>query len=148
MFGSRHMATPRPHVSLALAVWLVAGLCPVADAKSPATAGSVARSQAFDALDVDRNGTLSREEFQAGYLGLQRQITIQVQLRARFDALDGNQDGAIDAREYPQLELIKGAGKAAPPLSDFDIDHSRSLSFAEYGTLVRRLASQHVQQRK
>jgi hypothetical protein len=99
----------------------------------------------FDVLDVDRNGALSRHEFEVGYAGLQRLAALQARLGERFDALDANHDAAIDAGEYMQLELIKAKGRAAPPLSEFDADHNEALSFAEYETLVRKLASQPAQ---
>jgi hypothetical protein len=44
-----------------------------------------------------------------------------------------------------QLELIKAKGRAAPPLSEFDADRNQALSFAEYETLVRKLAARPAQ---
>ncbi|HEV8693210.1 MAG TPA: hypothetical protein VGQ93_03340 [Lysobacter sp.] len=117
-----------------------------AEPAAPAAATPAATAQAspprlFDTLDVNKDQVLSRQEFQSGYAGLQRLIAMQVRLREQFGALDENRSGGIDASEYANLELIKSQGKAAPSLIAFDADHDRKLNFAEYTTLVRKLAT-------
>jgi hypothetical protein len=101
----------------------------------------VAAPSLFDDLDTNKDLVLSRQEFQAGYVGLQRVIAMQVRLREHFGALDANRSGAIDASEYANVELIKSQGKAAPALSIFDANHDQQLDFAEYTALVRKLAT-------
>jgi Ca2+-binding EF-hand superfamily protein len=92
-------------------------------------------------LDANKDQVLSRQEFQSGYAGLQRLIAAQLRLREQFGVLDANRNGAIDASEFANLELIRNLGVAAPSLIAFDIDHDQKLSFSEYATLVRRLAT-------
>lgn len=101
----------------------------------------------FDALDVNKDQVLSRQEFQAGYAGVQRLIAMRVRLHEQFGALDANHSGAIEASEYANLELIKRLGKTAPPLSAFDANHDQKIDFAEYTTLVRKLASEQTGRR-
>jgi hypothetical protein len=122
---------------------LLAGNPPSARAAEPAApAGSVQpTTPLFDMLDANRDHVLSRQEFQSGYAGLQRLIVAQVRLREQFGVLDANRNGAIDAGEYANLELIRSRGPAPPPMSAFDIDHDQKLGFSEYATLVRRLAT-------
>ena len=112
-----------------------------AEASAPAAPAHTAAPRLFDTLDANKDQVLSRQEFQAGYAGLQRLVAMQVRLREQFSALDVNRSGVIDANEYANLELIKSQGKAAPSLSTFDTDHDQKLNFAEYATLVRKLAT-------
>jgi hypothetical protein len=134
---------------LAIAV-LLAGNPSSAHAAQPAApAGSAeAATPLFDMLDANKDHALSRQEFQSGYPGLQRLIAAQLRLREQFGALDANRNGAIDAGEYASLELIRRRGQAAPPMSAFDIDHDQKLGFAEYATLVRRLATAQAPAKK
>jgi len=119
-----------------------------AAAAAPAAKTQTAAPRLFDTLDVNKDQVLSRQEFQAGYAGLQRLVAMQVRLREQFGALDVNRSGAIDASEYANLELIKSQGKAAPSLSAFDIDHDQKLNFSEYATLVRKLATVQASAKK
>jgi hypothetical protein len=109
-----------------------------ADAPRAGTAGSDA---VFKALDTDGNGLLSRQEFQAGYAALRRAITVEARLHEQFRAVDADHDGSIDAGEYARLVLVVRLGKAAPPLSMFDVDRDQKLGFAEYVAAVRHLAA-------
>ena len=122
---------------------LVAGAATAAHAAEPAAPAATAQAATplFDMLDANKDHVLSRQEFQSGYAGLQRLIAAQVRLREQFGALDANRNGAIDASEYANLELIRSRGTAAPSLVAFDADHDQKLSFSEYTTLVRRLAT-------
>jgi hypothetical protein len=110
---------------------------PVSKADARADAGDAA----FKALDTDRNGVLSPQEFRAGYAGLQRAIAVEIRLAEQFRAVDANHDGAIDGGEYARLVLVGRLGKAAPPLSTFDANGDHRLGFGEYVAAVRRLAA-------
>ena len=112
-----------------------------AEAAAPAAPVQTAAPSLFDTLDINKDHVLSRQEFQSGYAGLQRLIAVQVRLREQFGALDANRNGAIDASEYSNLELIRSLGTAAPSLIAFDVDHDQKLGFSEYATLVRRLTT-------
>ena len=114
---------------------------PVRAAEVTAPAKATQATPLFEMLDANKDHVLSRQEFQSGYAGLQRLIAAQLRLREQFGVLDANRNGAIDASEFANLELIRNLGTAAPSLIAFDIDHDQKLSFSEYATLVRRLAA-------
>lgn len=110
---------------------------PAPRAAAPAPAGVEAT---FAAWDLDRNGALSPQEFTAGWQRL-RQNAAEARLRAQFHAVDADRNGTIGAGEYGKLQLVKAAGKSAPPLSAFDANRNQQLEFAEYMALVRKLAT-------
>lgn len=95
----------------------------------------------FDALDTDHDQQLSRQEFQAGYAGLQRAFEVEQRLRDQFRSLDTDRSGALEAGEYAQLVLVRQAGAKAPPHTAFDADRSGGLDFGEYLAVVRALSS-------
>jgi Ca2+-binding EF-hand superfamily protein len=110
----------------------------------PAAAGNAADGRAaalFARWDTNRDHALSQAEFEAGWAALQRAVAVEMQLRKQFQVLDRDRDGALDAGEYAQLELVKRAGKAAPPLSDFDASKDQRLQFAEYVAAVAKLGA-------
>jgi hypothetical protein len=98
---------------------------------------------AFKAFDTDRDGSLSLAEFRTGWQAMRRggTQTAQARLQHQFKELDANDNGGIDRTEYPNMVLVKRAGSAAPPFSEFDRDRSQKLEYAEYAELVRRLGA-------
>jgi hypothetical protein len=123
----------------ALALAVVA-LCFATSAHAQAPATPSPAAKVFAAFDTNHDGSLSSQEFVAGYTGLQRAPALARRLRGQFDAMDTDKSGALDEREYAGLVLVKQAGRAAPPLSAFDADGNRTLGFAEYVALVQKLA--------
>lgn len=133
-----------------LGLLLVAGALPAgAQAAQPAGVQSAnvqaqgqARTEAlFGALDTNKDKVLSLPEFQAGYASVQRTIALDIRLREQFRTVDVDRSGAIEAGEYANLVLVKQAGAAAPGLAAFDANKNQKLEFAEYLTVVRRLAA-------
>lgn len=96
----------------------------------------------FRAWDSNKDGSLSKEEFRAGWAGLRQRAAAgaEARLRAQFDRADANDDQGIDANEYKTLLLVRRAGDAAPPLSRFDASKDGKLQFDEYLVLVQELA--------
>ena len=113
-----------------------------AQAAAPAQQVPPEIDTAFQAWDVDHNGTLSLQEFRNGWLVLRRTAEMQARLREQFHKLDANGNEALEASEYANLVLVKQAGKSAPPLSAFDANKNQRLEFGEYVELIRRLATQ------
>ena len=95
----------------------------------------------FTSWDSDKNHVLSLAEFQEGWLMLRRAGEIQARLHEQFNAIDTNNNSAIDAGEYANLVLVKRAGASAQPLSAFDTNKNQRLEFGEYMELVRRMAT-------
>jgi hypothetical protein len=110
-------------------------------AVSPKAPQSTRADAIFHALDTNKDGALSPQEFQAGYADMQRLIAVEIRLREQFRLVDTDHNGSINAVEYANLELVKRAGQSAPPLSTFDTDKNGSLDFAEYVTAIRRLVA-------
>lgn len=108
-------------------------------ARQPAPApASQQADAAFAAWDTDRNRSISQQEFRNGWASMQRRIVAEG-LRAQFNQIDANRNGAIDANEYGNLMLIKRAGRSAPALATFDANKDQRLQFQEYAAMVQRL---------
>ena len=128
-------------VGLAVGLVASAGWAQQAPASKPPAAAAAQVNATFSAWDADKNGVLSRSEFEAGWMVLRQAAEAQERLRAQFHKVDSNGNGAIDAGEYPNLLLVKGAGAAALPLSSFDANKDQRLEFGEYVSLVRRMSA-------
>lgn len=107
----------------------------------PLTPPATTATSIFHAVDANKDGALSPQEFAAGYAAVQRLMTLEIRLREQFGRVDADHGGSIDASEYARLMLVRRAGAAAPPLATFDADGNGSLNFAEYVAAIRRLAA-------
>lgn len=133
-------------IAILAALWLLA--MPAAHAQAQAKPAQPARpaaakspaDAAFQAWDKDHDGKLSQVEFRAGWQQVQRAAEVQAGLRHQFGVLDANRNKALDVAEYANLELVKKAGKAAPPLARFDANANGRLEFNEYVRAVQALA--------
>lgn len=92
----------------------------------------------FKRWDADGNGVLSQQEFRRGWDTLRQRAAV-TRLRAQFERVDRNDDGAIDDQEYRGLLLVRRAGDQAPPLSRFDGNKDGRLQFDEYVSMVRQM---------
>lgn len=110
---------------------------------APATPREPAVDATFKAWDADHDGVLSQAEFREGWNSLRQRAEgkVEASLRAQFDKVDANRNGAIDAGEYNNLLLVQRAGKSAPALASFDRNGDQRLQFDEYLSLVGRLAA-------
>ncbi|WP_350016521.1 EF-hand domain-containing protein [Rhodanobacter sp. IGA1.0] len=110
-------------------------------ATAPLPPPATTAASIFHAVDANKDGALSPQEFAAGYAAVQRLMTLEIRLREQFGRVDADHGGSIDAGEYARLMLVRRAGAAAPPLAAFDADGNGSLNFAEYVVAIRRLAA-------
>ncbi|EIL95307.1 EF-hand domain-containing protein [Rhodanobacter spathiphylli] len=110
-------------------------------ATAPLPPPATTAASIFHAVDANKDGALSPQEFAAGYAAVQRLMTLEIRLREQFGRVDADHGGSIDAGEYARLMLVRRAGAAAPPLAAFDADGNGSLNFAEYVAAIRRLAA-------
>lgn len=113
-------------------------------AKAPVVAPQADGTEAlFTSWDTNHDKMLSPAEFKAGWQQLQAAMTLR-RLHEQFAAMDTDKNGSLDAAEYANLELIKNAGKSAPPMSAFDTDKNQRLDFKEYVNAVNYML-QHEQ---
>ena len=96
----------------------------------------------FRSWDADKDGSLSKAEFRAGWASVRQRAAAKAQarLRLQFDRADANDDQAIDGQEYQGLLLVRRAGAAARPLSRYDADKDGKLQFKEYLVMVQDMA--------
>jgi Ca2+-binding EF-hand superfamily protein len=98
----------------------------------------VGANEVFARWDKDHNKTLSQDEFKAGWDQVQANLLV-FKLRENFSAMDSNRNGVLDATEYANLELVRKAGTAAPPMSAFDSNKSQGLDFKEYLAFIKAM---------
>lgn len=131
--------------AIAAFTFVVGGTSAQAAATQPAPAMTESVPAQVDAVfaawDVDKNGTLSQQEFKNGWLEMRRALELQARLHAQFNIIDADKNGGIDAKEYANLELVKKAGQSAPPLSSFDSNKNQRLEFPEYLDFVKRMTT-------
>ena len=122
---------------------LLAASAPLLAQQAAPAAGGNAVEAIFARWDTDRNGLLFSKGWAEQAVAARKSAMEAVQegLQAQFDAIDANDNAAIDADEYDGLVLVQRAGSAAPALAAFDANGDARLQYAEYLQLVRRLAA-------
>lgn len=127
--------------SACLAALLTIANAAQAQSQAPTTAPAgapVAPDAIFMRWDKDNDKTLSMDEFKTGWLEVQATMALR-SLHESFVVRDTNKSGSLEAAEYANLELVRKAGKSAPPMSAFDSDKNQVLDFKEYVGLVKTL---------
>ncbi|MET0716872.1 MAG: hypothetical protein ABWY48_02830 [Pseudoxanthomonas sp.] len=102
---------------------------------APAKNPSAGAEGLFARWDTDKNQALSPAEFKVGWQEVETSMALR-KLHENFVAKDTDKSGGLEAGEYANLELVKQAGAAAPPLATFDTDKNQRLDFKEYVGLV------------
>ena len=139
------MSNPKRIAVFAASVMVVIATAAQAQANPAATAPArsaapqqVSSAEVFARWDTDHNKSLSQQEFKAGWDQVQANMLVY-KLHENFLAMDANKDGALEASEYANLELVRKAGASAPPMSSFDVDKSQTLDFKEYLGFVKAM---------
>ena len=104
--------------------------------KPPAGQAAGSPDAVFDAWDKNKDGVLSKDEFNAGWALARGEVAIQ-RLHAEFQRRDTNKSDKLEANEFATLMIVQRAGKNAPQLSTFDKDKDNALDFPEYLEFVR-----------
>ena len=94
--------------------------------------------QLFTQWDADKNGQLSRKEFNQGWEQA-REASLIGRLEAQFKSMDADRNGVLDEKEYGNLPMIKRTGPGGPRLAVFDTDKSGKLDFREYLIMVQTM---------
>ena len=132
--------------SLTLSALVVGALFAATAANAQAQAAPQARpavdetTRTFRAWDKNGDSQLSLAEFTEGFQRARRAAEVAASLRRQFATIDADHSGVIDPTEYPNLMLVKNAGRNAPPLSRFDANGNGKLEFNEYVKLVEALS--------
>ena len=130
--------------ALCLTVAMIAASAVQAQATSnaaPAAAQQAATPDSiFSRWDTDKNKVLSLEEFKAGWQEVQTNNALR-KLHANFVTMDLNKNGTLEPLEYSNLELVKRAGKSAPPMSTYDTDKNQKLDFKEYVGMINAMVA-------
>ncbi|MGO4551458.1 EF-hand domain-containing protein [Lysobacter sp. 2RAF19] len=95
----------------------------------------------FAAWDKDGNGTLTKDEFRAGWMATRDDLALR-RLQTEFARHDTDKSGKLEAGEYAQLALVLRAGKSAPAMTAFDKNKDGGLQFAEYIDFIKVAGAQ------
>ena len=95
----------------------------------------------FAAWDKDGSGTLSKDEFRAGWMATREDLAVR-RLRNEFARHDADKSGKLEAGEYAKLALVQRAGASAPAMTAFDANKDGGLQFAEYLDFVKVAGAQ------
>ena len=97
----------------------------------------------FAAWDKDGNGTLSKDEFRAGWMATREDLALR-RLRNEFARHDADKSGKLEASEYAKLALVQRAGASAPAMTAFDKNKDGGLQFDEYIDFVKVAGAQQM----
>jgi hypothetical protein len=90
----------------------------------------------FAAWDKNHDGSLSKEEFHAGWSTARTDLVAQ-RLLAEFQRQDVNKSTKLEADEFANLLLVKRLGQSAPAMSGFDANKDNGLDFNEYLEFIK-----------
>jgi hypothetical protein len=111
-------------------------------ATAPAKTGVQAGPDAaFAAWDKDGNGTLSKDEFRAGWMATRNDLVVQ-RLHGEFERHDADKSGKIEAPNTRSSRSCSAPVQSAPAMSAFDKNKDGGLQFAEYVDFVSTTARQ------
>lgn len=121
---------------------------PLALAASPpatATKADKPAADAFERMDTNGDGQLSRDEFRAGMRAIRRAQVTET-LRRRFQEADKNADGGLDSAEFAALPIARGTGPNTPGFATADADGNGRVDFREYLAMLGGLAAPGAKQ--
>ncbi|KGQ20004.1 hypothetical protein LF41_2171 [Lysobacter dokdonensis DS-58] len=128
--------------TMLLALALIATAPAFAQQQAARPAGAQGGPDAtFAAWDKDGNGTLSKDEFRAGWMATRDDLALR-RLHTEFARHDADKSGKLEAAEYANLALVQRAGKSAPMMTAFDKNKDGGLQFAEYIDFIKVAGAQ------
>ena len=111
---------------------------PQAAAKQPDLTQGI--DQMFKAIDKDKNGSISFEEFKAAVVAERRQMLIIEQLQGNFRAADTNKDGKLNAAEFNALPVMAKLPAPKPAFATYDLNKDQALDFREFLAFVQQVS--------
>ena len=92
-------------------------------------------NDAFNQLDKDGSGTLTKEELMEGYRIIYGDNFDEADIDAMINMADENQDGSVSYGEWLMTAMDRGklltSDKLESLFQNLDVDHSNSISFDE-----------------
>jgi hypothetical protein len=109
---------------------------PAQPAAAPAAQQQAGPDAVFALWDKDKNGSLSKNEFAAGWTEMRTDMVMQ-RMHAEFERQDANKSGKLEANEFANLVIVQRLGKSAPAMSAFDANKNAGLEFPEYIEFIK-----------
>lgn len=96
--------------------------------------------QMFKAIDKDKNGSISFEEFKAAVVAERRQMLIIEQLQGNFRAADTNKNNTLSAAEFNALPVMAKLPAPKPVFSTYDLNKDQAMDFREFLAFVQQVS--------
>lgn len=93
----------------------------------------------FKAIDTDKNGSLSFQEFQVAVVAQRRQAQLIQQLQAKFRSADTDKSGSLNIAEFNQLPVVVKSPNPKPTFASFDVNKDQAIDFREYLAFVQQV---------
>ncbi len=96
--------------------------------------------QMFKAVDKDKNGSISFEEFKAAIVAERRQMMVIEQLQGNFRAADTNKNGTLNAAEFNALPVMAKLPAPKPVFATYDLNKDQAMDFREFLGFVQQVS--------
>mgnify|MGYP003556475094 FL=1 len=96
--------------------------------------------QMFKAMDKDKNGSLSFEEFKTAVVAERRQMMVIEQLQNNFRAADTNKNGTLNVAEFNALPAMAKLPAPKPVFANYDQNKDQALDFREFLGFVQQVS--------
>jgi Ca2+-binding EF-hand superfamily protein len=97
--------------------------------------------QMFKAMDKDKNGVLSFEEFKVAVVAERRQMMIIEQMQANFRAGDTNKNNTLSAAEFNALPVMPKLPSPKPVFATYDLNKDQAMDFREFLGFVQQISA-------
>lgn len=114
-----------------------AGAKPAAGKQPDITQGI---DQMFKAMDKDKNGSLSFEEFKTAVVAERRQMMLIEQLQGNFRTADTNKNNTLNAAEFNALPVMAKLPAPKPVFANYDLNKDQAMDFREFLGFVQQVS--------